>query len=223
MLFRSDFWRINKESVEERDHRQISRMAATCWNALSEPRRVPYKIQANKLKEEHARIYPQHKYNSSTKDRARKAKEFDDDELCDILAVQVAQDVRASKSQKITGSVESGLFDRVMERKANLKRSRSTSAAKGAFEGESQHSKPPAKKRKRNTHKPSTDSVPISDGLSHSPLPLFVPTNEIPALALPPSHNSPVVKEESPQNTVLEIAADIVSVVSPDIVVSRIP
>lgn len=222
MLFRSDFWKFNKETIPERDHRQISRIAAHCWNALAEPRRLPYQDQAKKLKEEHALLYPQHKYNSSVKDRARKKvkEETDEDALCGVLAARVVQDIRASKPPKASGSSESGLLDQIMERKANSKRSRSASvafAAEEAFKGEP--SKPPAKKRKRGLHNPSAGAAQMSKAqlqtiLSHSPIPPFVPTNEIPSLALPPSHNSPVVKGEPLQDLVPGITMHTVTVVS---------
>lgn len=225
MLFRSDFWKFNKESINERDHRWISRIAAVCWNTLPEPRRVPYQDRARRLKDEHAQLYPQQKYNLSAKDRARRKvkEEIDDDELCDVLAAQVAQDVRASMSPKTPGSSQSGLLDQIMERKVNLKRSRSDSAAEGASKGEFQPSKPPAKKRKRNPPKPSTNTVPVSEtqsqiGLSYSSIPPFVPTNEIPVLALPPT-----VKRESPQAPVLDFAAHTVLVVSSDVIALCVP
>jgi hypothetical protein len=225
MLFRSDFWRFNKESINERDHRWISRIAAVCWNNLPEPRRVPYQDRARKLKDEHAQLYPQHKYNLSAKDKARKkVKEIDDDELCDVLAAQVVQEVRASKSPRIPGSSEGGLLDQVMEQKVNLKRSRSASAVAGASRGDSQPSTPPVKKRKRNLRgRPPTNVPPVSGtqsqtGPFHSSIPPFVPTNEIPVLTLPPT-----IKRESPEDLIPELAVHIIPVVSSDIVALRIP
>jgi hypothetical protein len=225
MLFRSDFWRFNKESMNERDHRWISRIAAVCWNTLPEPRRVPYQDRARKLKDEHAQLYPQHKYNLSAKDKARKKvkEEIDDDELCDVLAAQVVQDVRASKSPRIPGSSEGGLLDQVMEQKVSLKRSRSASAVAGASRGDSQPSTPPVKKRKRNLHRPPTNVAPVSGtqsqtGPFHSSIPPFVPTNDIPVLTLPPT-----VKRESPQDLIPELAVHIIPVVSSDIVVLHVP
>jgi hypothetical protein len=228
MLFRSDFWRFNKATIPERDHRQISRIAAHCWNALAEPRRVPYQDQARKLKEEHALMYPQHKYNSSAKDRARKKgkKEVDEDEFCDVLAARVARDVKSSQSPTSSRSGESCLLDQVMERKANSKRSRSASVAFGegeASKSESQAPKPPAKKRKRNLRKPSTDAAQVSRvqshiGLPQSPTLSFVPTEEIPYLTLPPSHDSPAVKREPLQDPILGISMHTVTFVSFNVV-----
>ncbi|KAF9654290.1 hypothetical protein BDM02DRAFT_3125171 [Thelephora ganbajun] len=222
MLFRSDFWKFNKETIPERDHRQISRIAAHCWNVLAEPRRAPYQKYAKQLKDEHAQLYPQHKYNLSGKDRIlRKVKreQTDDGELCDVIAARVAQDVRTSKSPKTERTNGSGLLDQVVERKANLKRPRSASAVavvERTSKGESQFSELPVNKRKKKVHKHSSAAIPVLEvqsqtGPSHSFTPPFVPTNEIPALTLPPSRNSPTVKAEPLQDLVLEAVAHIVA------------
>ena len=222
MLFRSDFWRFNKATIPERDHRQISRIAAHCWNALEEPRRVPYQDQARKLKDEHAQLYPQHKYNLTAKEKAaKKAKkeETDNDEFCGVIAARVAQGVRNLKPPKTSRSSEGGLLDQIVEQKVNLKRPRSTSSAAAVERGVQPVSQPPVKKHKKNTYKPSIPAVPVSvvesqDDSSHSPSLSFVPTNEIPILTLPRSHGSPVVKVESLQDQVLEVATQIVAAVS---------
>lgn len=233
MLFRSDFWKFNKDTIPERDHREISRITARCWNVLAKHRRLPYQDQAKKLKEEHALLYPQHKYNLSAKDRARKKpkQEIDGHDLCDLLAARVARDVKASRSPEDSGSSESGLLDQVMEQKVKSKRSRSASAAFGAeeaFEGKSQSLKPPAKKRKRDHHNSSTGAVQVpkiqpQTGISHPSISSFVPTNEIPALALPPSHKSPVAKGEPLQDQVPTVAAQTVTVVSFNVLRLAIP
>jgi hypothetical protein len=222
MLFRSDFWKFNKETIPERDHRQISRIAAHCWNSLEEPRRVPYQDQARKLKDEHAQLYPQHKYNLTAKERAmKKAKkeETDNDKLCGAIATRVAQDVRDSKSQKVSGSSEGGLLDRIVEQKVNLKRPRSAFTAAVVGKAAKVESQPPSKKRKRNNQKPSIAAVPPSvvhsqADSSHSPGPRFVLTNETPVLTTLPSHDSPVVKAESLQDQILEAAIQIIAAVS---------
>jgi len=229
MLFRSDFWRFNKERIPERDHRQISRLAAQCWNALEEPRRVPYQERARQLKDEHAQLYPQHKYNLSAKERAVKKvkKEADDDELCGVIAAQVAQVVRASMSPKTSDRGEDGLLDQVVEQKVSLKRPRPASlvpVVERAFKCQPQ---PPVKKRKRNLRKPSIATIPAPVARSpavssHSSMP-FVPTDKIPTLSLPPSRNSPAVKVEPLQDPVLEIAAYFATIVSLSVLGPRIP
>ncbi|KAI0825229.1 hypothetical protein BC628DRAFT_1338925 [Trametes gibbosa] len=63
MIFRSDLW--NKEKIKssvERDHRQISRIAGSLWNSLTDAERTPYHDRADDAKREHARKYPQYKY-----------------------------------------------------------------------------------------------------------------------------------------------------------------
>lgn len=217
MLFRSDFWKFNKATIPERDHRQISRIAAHCWNALETSKRVPYQDQARKLKDEHTQLYPQHKYNLTAKEKATKKmkEDIDNDELCGAIAARVAQDVRDSKSPKISGPGEGGLLDQIAEREVTLKRLRSASAVaivEGAVQVESQ---PPAKKRKRNTQKPSIAAVPVPmvqsrAGSSRTP---FVPTNEIPVLTLPPSQGSPTVKDGSTQDQILEVASQIIAAI----------
>ena len=223
MLFRSDFWRFNKERIPERDHRQISRIAAHCWNALEEPRRVPYQELARKLKDEHAQLYPQHKYNLSAKDRGLKKvkkEDTDNDELCGVIAARVAQDVRASRSPKTSGSSEDGgLFDQIAEQKVNLKRPRSASVAERASRNESQPSQPPAKKRKRNPPKSSIAAVPVPVGRpqansSPSSNPPFGLANEALVWTIPSSYNSPAVEAEVVQQPVLEAGAQIVAAVS---------
>lgn len=218
MLFRSDFWRFNKETIPERDHRQISRIAGACWNALEEPRRIPYQDQARKLKDEHAELYPQHKYNLSAKEKAAKKvkkEESDDDDICGVIAVQVAQDVGASASPKAPGSGESGLLDQIAEQNVNLKRPRPASTVAVAKRA----SQPPVKKRKRNHRKPSIAAapapvVPSQVDPSHPPSPPCVSTNGIPAFALPTSHASPAVEVEALQVSALEVAAQIVAAVT---------
>ena len=230
MLFRSDFWRFNKGIIPERDHRQISRIAADCWNVLAEPRRLPYQTQARKLKDEHAQLYPQHKYNLSAKDRARRKmrEDTDDSGLCDAIAVQVVQDVKTSKPQKTSVSGGRGLLDHVVERKVNLKRSHSASVAGATFKGEPETPKPATKKRKKNGSKPPIDAIPVLEvqsqiGPSHPSVAPFVPTNEIPVLALPPSSTSPAIKEEPFQSPFIGFAAHFSPIVSFDTVRHRIP
>lgn len=224
MLFRSDFWRFNKERIPERDHRQISRIAAHCWNSLDESRRIPYQERARQLKDEHAQLYPQHKYNLPAKERASKKakKEWTGRrDLCGVIAPQVAQDAGAPKSPKTPGSSEGGSLDQVVEQKVSLKRPRPTLAAAVAertSEGQSQPSQPPVKKRKRNLRKPSITIIPVSvlksqvdpSCLSTSP----ASANKSPALTLPSSCDSPAVKVESLQDLILEAAPYTVAFVS---------
>jgi len=225
MLFRSDFWKFNKEKIPERDHRQISRLAAHCWNALEEPRRVPYQERARQLKDEHAQLYPQHKYNLPTRERVtrRVKKETDNDEMCGVIAVQ-AQVVRASTSSNTSTSdySEGSLLDQVVEQNVSLKRPRPASpvlVVGRVFKGKPQHSQPPVKKRKRNLRKPSIATITVPAARSpanpsRSSTPPFVPTDKTSTLRLPPSRNSPAVEVEPVHDQVLEFAACIAAFVS---------
>ena len=225
ILFRSDFWRFNKERIPERDHREISRLAGLCWNALEESRRVPYQERARQLKDEHSQLYPQHRYNLPARERAArrvKKEENDNDEPCGVIAVQVARVVRASNSPETSGHSEGGSLDQVVEQKVDLKRPRSASpvpVVEVASKGEPQLPKPPVKKRKRNLRKRSIAVIPVSVARSqadpsHSSTPPFIPTNKIPVLNLPPSRNSPVDKVEPLRDPVPEVAAYIGAIVS---------
>lgn len=166
-------------------------------------------------------MYPQHRYNSSAKDKARKKQmkgDIDEDELCGVLATQVAQDIRVSKPPKISGSSKGGLLDQVMERKVKSKRSRSASIAFGA-EAFNVKSQPSKKKNKRDRHEPSADAIQLPSVqsqtcLSHSFFPPFVPTDDIPFLTLPHSHRSPVIKGEPLQDPVPGMAAHNFAIVS---------
>lgn len=64
MIFRSSFWKEEKtKTAAERDHRQISRMAADRWNQLSEKDREPYRLLAKEEKKRHSVLYPGYKYS----------------------------------------------------------------------------------------------------------------------------------------------------------------
>ncbi|PFH54730.1 hypothetical protein AMATHDRAFT_106412, partial [Amanita thiersii Skay4041] len=65
MLFRSDFWAKEKLKTEpiERDHRDISRIAALCWNNLDDEIRAIYQKKAEERKQIHRLQYPEYKYS----------------------------------------------------------------------------------------------------------------------------------------------------------------
>ncbi|KAI0666244.1 hypothetical protein C8Q78DRAFT_1083184 [Trametes maxima] len=64
MIFRSELWSKEKIKADvERDHRQISRIAGSLWNALSDEERAPYVALAEEAKQEHHRKYPEYKYS----------------------------------------------------------------------------------------------------------------------------------------------------------------
>lgn len=64
MLFRSEFWAKEKLKPEpiERDHRDISRIAAHCWNNLPDHVRAKFQQLAAQKKQEHREEHPDYKY-----------------------------------------------------------------------------------------------------------------------------------------------------------------
>ncbi|TCD66770.1 hypothetical protein EIP91_000961 [Steccherinum ochraceum] len=63
LCYRSHFWATikDREGVE-RDHRNISRLAGQSWKRLSPAERLPFRLQAEECKREHAKLYPNYKY-----------------------------------------------------------------------------------------------------------------------------------------------------------------
>ncbi|KAI0719118.1 hypothetical protein C8T65DRAFT_636841 [Cerioporus squamosus] len=77
MIFRSEFWNMEKikDTVIERDHRQISRIAGQRWNQLTPAERAPYHAKADEAKRLHAIAHPNYKYTPiCRKDRGVKRK-----------------------------------------------------------------------------------------------------------------------------------------------------
>jgi hypothetical protein len=67
LLFRSKFWETEKDSLDERDHRNISRMAATKWRHLDENEKNIWRKQAEYQKDLHAALHPNYKYAPSNR------------------------------------------------------------------------------------------------------------------------------------------------------------
>ncbi|KAM6498358.1 High mobility group box domain containing protein, partial [Amanita muscaria] len=65
MLFRSDFWAKEKLKDEpiERDHRDISRIAAICWNELDEEIKAVYRKKAEEQKKLHRLQHPEYRFS----------------------------------------------------------------------------------------------------------------------------------------------------------------
>ncbi|KAG7090795.1 hypothetical protein E1B28_009879 [Marasmius oreades] len=74
MLFRSGFWARQKHNPTERDHREISRMAAIAWNNLSETEKDHWRELAAIRKADHARQYPEYKYAPTSRRKSRTQK-----------------------------------------------------------------------------------------------------------------------------------------------------
>ncbi|KAK0210078.1 high mobility group box domain-containing protein, partial [Desarmillaria ectypa] len=62
MLFRSDYWRENKDTIHERDHREISRICGELWRALPPAEKQVYTVKASRAKEDHLAKYPDYKF-----------------------------------------------------------------------------------------------------------------------------------------------------------------
>ncbi|KAK0493301.1 hypothetical protein EDD18DRAFT_1289339 [Armillaria luteobubalina] len=62
MLFRSDYWRENKDIIRERDHREISRICGELWRTLPPHEKKVYRDMANHAKEAHLAKYPDYKF-----------------------------------------------------------------------------------------------------------------------------------------------------------------
>ncbi len=62
MLFRSDYWRKNKDTIRERDLREISRICGELWRALPSGEKQVYRDMANDAKEVHLAKYPDYKF-----------------------------------------------------------------------------------------------------------------------------------------------------------------
>ncbi|KAF8624264.1 hypothetical protein AX15_005959 [Amanita polypyramis BW_CC] len=97
MLFRSDFWAREKLKVEpvERDHRDISRIAAICWNNLDEETKGVYRKRADEHKELHRLQHPEYRYSplprQTTRVKRRRTGKGGsaDEERCKQLAVRI--------------------------------------------------------------------------------------------------------------------------------------
>ena len=56
---------------DEKDHRNISRIVSHMWNSLSETDRSTWQAEAQKEKEEHARLYPEYKYQPQVRSTSK--------------------------------------------------------------------------------------------------------------------------------------------------------
>ncbi|KAK0441278.1 high mobility group box domain-containing protein [Armillaria borealis] len=69
MLFRSDYWRENKDIIRERDHREISRICGELWRALPLAEKQVYTAKAISAKEEHLVKYPDYKFTPMSRQK----------------------------------------------------------------------------------------------------------------------------------------------------------
>ncbi|KAK2461708.1 hypothetical protein APHAL10511_006171 [Amanita phalloides] len=107
ILFRSDFWAREKLKVEpiERDHRDISRIAAVCWNNLDEETKAVYRKRAEEHRALHCLQHPEYKcttlQGSARKGRRRTRQSGSiDEERCKRLAVQVMAEFQKGRKTR---------------------------------------------------------------------------------------------------------------------------
>ncbi|KAK0455257.1 uncharacterized protein EV420DRAFT_1644897 [Desarmillaria tabescens] len=62
MIFRSHYWRDNKDTIRERNHREISRTCGELWKALPPAEKQVYRDMASSAKKEHLAKYPGYKF-----------------------------------------------------------------------------------------------------------------------------------------------------------------
>ncbi|TFK23410.1 hypothetical protein FA15DRAFT_642548 [Coprinopsis marcescibilis] len=101
LLFRSDLWarEKQKEIPVERDHRDISRIAAVCWNGLDNASKKVYQDRAAKLREQHNMRYPALKCTTpASKTRKRSKKTPENVARCAQLASTLMGDISATSS-----------------------------------------------------------------------------------------------------------------------------
>lgn len=106
ILFRSDLWakqRVN--SSVERDHRQISRIAAFRWNQLEEEERRPFRERAKAEKEYHALTWPNYKYSPVVRKASGHSKRVKKD----------SDDKGQARCQKIASLLTKGFEGRDLE------------------------------------------------------------------------------------------------------------
>lgn len=97
MLFRSDFWAREKLKVEpiERDHRDISRIAAICWNNLDDETKGVYRKRAKEYRALHRLQHPEYRHSPALQENVRRGRRRTakngsvEDERCKRLAVKV--------------------------------------------------------------------------------------------------------------------------------------
>ncbi|KAH9947967.1 hypothetical protein B0H21DRAFT_821479 [Amylocystis lapponica] len=113
IIFRSALWDENKHTTGiERDHREISRMAGSIWNKLSDAERAPYKARAEAEKQKHAIMYPEYKYTPVyRKDKPAKRKPKEDDATGTRRKAAPRLVLKGPRSEQIKQSDEDSDFE----------------------------------------------------------------------------------------------------------------
>ncbi|KAF9458755.1 hypothetical protein BDZ94DRAFT_1200641 [Collybia nuda] len=189
MLFRSIFWANEKLKEEpiERDHRDISRIAAHCWNALDDAAKDPYRELALQKKLQHGLEHPDYKYKPAfsrlRSSKRRIKRNSDEEERCRKLASLI-----------MDGASSAGIREAMKgtEKQPPLRRNSSRSGATRARRCASKANSPHLSSIKLGSPGLKVESpLRPPSYLSGYQENSFVPTDEIPHLEL-----SPVKKEE---------------------------
>ncbi|KAK0473943.1 hypothetical protein IW261DRAFT_663561 [Armillaria novae-zelandiae] len=99
MLFRSYYWRENKDTVRERDHREISRTCGELWRALPPDEKKVYRDMANDAKEVHLAKYPDYKFTRvSRPKKTRKTRDIME-EGCDGIEMLIGEGIESMATE----------------------------------------------------------------------------------------------------------------------------
>ncbi|KAK0455271.1 uncharacterized protein EV420DRAFT_591631 [Desarmillaria tabescens] len=104
ILFRSDFWRDNKDTILERDHSKISTICGERWRALPPAEKEVYTVKARRAKEEHLAKYPDYKFAPvSRRKKTRKVVGKDRDMIearCEKIAMMIGEGVEGMELER---------------------------------------------------------------------------------------------------------------------------
>ncbi|KAK0227707.1 hypothetical protein IW262DRAFT_551580 [Armillaria fumosa] len=115
MLFRSDYWRENKDTIRERDHREISRICGELWGALPPDEKKVYRDMANHAKEVHLAKYPDYKFTRVS--RPKKTRKIGDimeeASKCDWIEMPIGEGIgrMASETNDMCSTPSSSVTD----------------------------------------------------------------------------------------------------------------
>ncbi|KAF8665147.1 hypothetical protein AX16_000613 [Volvariella volvacea WC 439] len=174
MLFRSEFWAKEKLKPEpiERDHRDISRIAAHCWNQLDEKERTRFQKMAEERKQQHRQQHPDYKYapmfrKKPGKRKPKKSRTAEEERCRKLASIVMGNVVSAPDNFQYDLVPTPGLL--IIQASSSNQR----------LDAQRATPSPLAKAEEPNSPYLSFD---ITDAQSDGG---FVPTDDIPPLALP--------------------------------------
>ncbi|KAF8887800.1 hypothetical protein BD779DRAFT_490799 [Infundibulicybe gibba] len=206
MLYRSDFWAQEKlkETPIERDHRDISRIAAHCWHQLGDEEKQKYKKLAEQRKEIHRLQHPDYKYaptarkeRSIAKRRVKKGN-VEEEERCRKLATLVMGGLRP---------------DGIREAMKKADRQSAPEPRAPAAQIAPIRNSPEASQVSPYETAPKVESPPVPE-LSSEPVGSidieFVPTDEIPPLDLSAAPRKPEINQNEFDLSIRPLAYDLI-------------